>query len=53
MKCIKCDYYKTGYLYNACALLEMECYMPLNDCNDVNDDGTVNYDGEYSQDKEE
>ena len=47
MKCVNCDYYKSGYLYNACALTEIECFCPLENCPLVNDDMSVNYDDPY------
>jgi hypothetical protein len=42
MKCIDCDYYKTGYQWNCCTLLEGECFMPVKNCDFVNDDQTIN-----------
>ena len=47
MKCCRCDYYKTGYLYNACALTESECFMPQDNCTLVNDDNSINFEDEY------
>jgi hypothetical protein len=29
-------------MYNACALMQFECFMPLKECNLVNNDGTPN-----------
>lgn len=47
MTCYKCDFYKSGYMYNACALTEFEYFRPLDDCTLVNDDGTINYNDPY------
>jgi len=51
MNCKECPFYKQGYMWNGCALTESECFMPLDDCTLVKDDGTVNYDDPYFKDK--
>ena len=47
MDCKNCDHYKLGYLYNACDVAEMECFMPIVNCSLVNADGSINYDDEF------
>ncbi len=47
MNCMDCPYYKTGYMYNACALTEAECFNTLTNCTLVNDNGTINYQAYY------
>lgn len=42
MKCCKCSYYKRSLNFNMCDLLNWECYRELNDCNVINDDGSIN-----------
>jgi len=48
MKCFNCGLYASGYLSNACSLLEMECFRALDNCAVVNDDGTINA-GEFEK----
>lgn len=45
MKCEKCPYYNTGYMSNRCSLFGDENFMTIDDCDCVNDDGTINKEG--------
>jgi len=47
MKCLGCEYYQRGYMYNACALTESEYFHEPENCTLVNDDGTVNFKDPY------
>jgi hypothetical protein len=47
MKCYNCDYYKSGYMYNACALTESEYFREPDNCTLVNDDGSINRNDPY------
>ena len=42
MKCFKCKYYEAGSMSNQCTLLKWENQRTTDDCEYVNDDGTVN-----------
>lgn len=53
LRCCNCEFYKSGYMYNACALTESEYFQQQNDCDLVNDDGTVNYESPYFKDSVE
>lgn len=53
MKCTKCDYYYDGLMFNRCGLIGAECFMPVNNCDLVNDDSSINYDSPYFKDAED
>lgn len=42
MKCSDCLYYYSEYMFNRCELTGAECFCKSQDCDLVNDDGTVN-----------
>ena len=42
MKCIECDFYKSGSQWNCCGLDGAECFHTILDCTLVNDDQTIN-----------
>lgn len=44
MKCVYCPYYIEGYLFNRCGIFFDEDFMPEENCEAVNDDGTINED---------
>jgi len=47
VKCNGCEFYGSGYMWNGCSLTESECFMPQDNCDLVNDDGTINYQADY------
>ena len=47
MKCIDCEHYKTAPNWNACAITGSECFMPIDGCTLINNDGTVNFKDPY------
>lgn len=47
MKCGNCPFYSSGYQWNGCGVLETEYFQEQQDCDLVNDDGTINYDASY------
>lgn len=47
MKCFDCPYHKSGYMYNSCAVTFDEYFMEPENCDLVNDDGSLNYDNEF------
>ncbi len=49
MKCSECPHYKSGYLYNACAITGAEYFSTKGECTIVNKDGSLNYNDEYVQ----
>jgi hypothetical protein len=44
MKCNKCEYYESNPTWNRYNLTESECFHTVQDCDLVNEDGTVNCD---------
>ena len=42
MKCKDCKHYRQSLNYNSCAVVEAECFIPRENCDLVNDDGTLN-----------
>ena len=47
MKCIDCPHYRSLYMINSCDVTCSENFYPSDNCNLVNDDGTLNYDNEW------
>lgn len=47
MNCFNCPHYKSGYMSNSCGVTQSENFYTQDDCNLVNDDGSLNYDNEY------
>lgn len=47
MRCYDCEHYQTKYMWNGCDIIGGECFMPMDDCGLVNDDGSINYDDKY------
>lgn len=47
MKCCDCPHYRSLYMINSCDVTLSECFYPSNNCDLVNDDGTLNYDNEW------
>lgn len=42
MKCYMCPYYVQGMLENECKVTGDYCFHTVDDCDLVNDDGTIN-----------
>ena len=47
MRCCDCEYYKSGHMWNYCALTESEYFRTVDDCTLVNDDKSINYNDDY------
>lgn len=47
MKCSSCEFYRSGYQYNSCSLTESECFKTQDNCDLINDDGSVNYRADF------
>lgn len=47
MNCGRCTFYTEGYLWNHCDVAEMEYFNPVQNCDLVNDDMTINYNSAY------
>ena len=47
MKRSKCPHYKGGYMYNSCAVAQSEYFREPENCDLVNEDGSLNYDNEF------
>lgn len=42
MKCLNCNFYKQGHMWNRCDLLDFEYFHTIQNCVFVNDDQTIN-----------
>lgn len=47
MECYKCHHYESQPLWNCCKLTQSECFRTLDDCDLINDDGSINNEHEY------
>lgn len=47
MKCGNCPHYRSGYMYNSCAVAQSEYFREPDNCDLVNDDGSLNYENEF------
>lgn len=47
LKCFNCPYYKSAYMYNSCDITGDEYFSQLENCDLVNNDGSINYSSEY------
>jgi hypothetical protein len=53
MRCEDCKHYFRSLNFNSCAVVEAECFMTREDCDLVNDDGSINKDHPYYKKIEE
>lgn len=47
MKCGNCPHYRSSYMYNSCAVAQLEYFREPDNCDLVNDDGSLNYEDEF------
>lgn len=47
MKCGNCPHYRSSYMYNSCAVAQSEYFREPDNCDLVNDDGSLNYEDEF------
>ena len=47
MKCFKCPYYACGCMWNRCGVTNSEYFREPDNCDLVNDDGSLNHDNEF------
>lgn len=47
MRCEDCKYYRRSLNYNSCAVVEAECFIPIEKCDLVNGDGSINTEHPY------